>query len=84
MTLTIRRGIKEAVEYLAFLRANEEFVFGNTENKEYFGTGWNGMLVVQDLEEETASLAEQDAAEMKILQAGELQEQLPTVLNELL
>jgi hypothetical protein len=57
-TDTIRRGIKETVEYLAFLRVNEDFVF-TSESEEYFGSGWNGMLIVQDLEEETASLEEQ-------------------------
>ena len=35
---TIRRGIKETLEYLAFLRVNEEFVFGPDE-ADYFGSG---------------------------------------------
>jgi hypothetical protein len=52
---TIRRGIKETLEYLAFLRLNEEYVFGR-DDEEYFGVGWNGLLVVQDLQRETASL----------------------------
>jgi hypothetical protein len=81
---TVRQGIKEAVEYLAFLRVNEDFVFGTGENADYFGTGWNGLLVVQDMERETASLAEQDSSEVKILQASELDDHLPTVLEELL
>ena len=52
---TIRRGIKETLEYLAFLRLNEEYIFGR-DTEEYFRSGWNGLLVVQDLKRETASL----------------------------
>ncbi len=69
---TIRRGIKETLEYLAFLRLNEEYVFGR-DDEEYFGSGWNGLLVVQDLQRETASLEEQAESEIKILQASELE-----------
>ena len=49
---TIRRRIKETLEYLAFLRLNEEYVFGR-DDQEYFGSGWNGLLIVQDLQRET-------------------------------
>ncbi len=55
---TIRRGVKETLEYLAFLRVNEDFVFGRDDG-EYFGSGWNRLLVVQDPTSETASLEEQ-------------------------
>jgi hypothetical protein len=79
-TDTIRRGIKETLEYLAFLRVNEEFVFEG----DYFGTGWNGMLVVQDLDEPTANVDEQADREIKILQASEIESQLGTVLSEVL
>ncbi|MFC4986832.1 hypothetical protein [Saliphagus infecundisoli] len=79
---TIRRGIKETLEYLAFLRLNEEYVFGR-EDGEYFGSGGNGLLVVQDLQNETASLDEQheNESEIKILQASELEEKLMQVLE---
>ncbi|MDG5762086.1 hypothetical protein QA600_22485 [Natronococcus sp. A-GB1] len=77
---TIRRGIKETLEYLAFLRLNEEYVFGR-DTEEYFGSGWNGLLVVQDLQRETASLEEQAESEIKILQAAELENQLAQVLK---
>ncbi|WP_311171816.1 hypothetical protein [Halobellus ordinarius] len=78
---TIRQGIKETLEYLAFLRQDEEFVYGDEDvNEEYFGNGWNGLLVVQDLHEETASLDEQDG-EIKILQAGELEDDLSELLS---
>jgi hypothetical protein len=77
---TIRRGIKETLEYLAFLRLNEEYVFGRN-GEEYFGSGWNGLLVVQDLQRETASLEEQAESEIKVLQAAELEDQLAQVLK---
>jgi len=82
-TDTIRRGIKETVEYLAFLRVNEEFVF-TSEDEDYFGSGWNGMLIVQDLDEETATLEEQEESQIKILQASELESELGTVLQEVI
>ncbi len=80
---TIRRGIKETLEYLAFLRVNEEFVFGPDE-EEYFGSGWNGLLVTQDLEDETASLEDQSENPVTILQASELERDLERVLRQIL
>ena len=81
-TGTIRTGIKESLEYLAFLRVDGEFVFGEDgDNEEYFGSGWNGLLVVQDLDRETASLEEQLDSEIKILQVSELEDGLMTVLG---
>jgi len=83
---TIRTGIKETLEYLAFLRVNEEFVFGERgdTDPQYFGSGWNGLLVVQDLEQETPSVADQHDEPITILQAGELDAGLKTVLRELI
>lgn len=83
-TDTIRRGIKETVEYLAFLRVNDEFVFGTSDGEGYFGSGWNGLLVVQDLETETASLEDQKSNEISILQAGELESKLSKVLESVI
>ncbi|QCS43027.1 hypothetical protein [Natrinema versiforme] len=80
---TIRRGIKETLEYLAFLRVNEDYVFGN-DDESYFGSGWNGLLVVQDLDEETASLEEQSENPVTILQAAELEQELAAVIQEIL
>ncbi|WP_436931010.1 hypothetical protein [Halosimplex halobium] len=82
-TDTIREGIKETAEYLAFLRVNDEFVFGESESEDYFGTGWNGLLVTQDLDEETASLDDQSDNEIKILQASELESRLGDVLENI-
>ncbi|SEP19303.1 hypothetical protein SAMN04487948_1205 [Halogranum amylolyticum] len=81
---TIQQGIKETLEYLAFLRDDGSFVYGDeAHNEDYFGDGWNGLLVIQDLAEETAALDEQDG-QMKILQASELESQLSDVLAQLL
>lgn len=80
---TIRQGIKETLEYLAFLRVNEEYVFEKSEAENgYFGSGWNGLLVVQDLEKETEPFDEQENS-IRILQAAELEDQIGTVLEEL-
>jgi len=78
---TIRRGIKETLEYLAFLRVNDEFVFGRDDG-DYFGSGWNGLLVVQDLDDQTASVDEQSDNEIAVLQASELEDELETILRD--
>ncbi|WP_256392029.1 hypothetical protein [Natronoarchaeum rubrum] len=78
---TIRQGIKETLEYLAFLRVNEEFVFGGNEG-DYFGSGWNGLLVVQDLDDQTASVDDQSDNEIAVLQASELEDELETILRD--
>jgi len=80
-TGTIRTGIKETLEYLAFLRVDDDFVFGDDEGEDYFGSGWNGLLVVQDLDRETTSLDEQSDSEIKIMQASELEDGLEKVLD---
>jgi len=79
---TIRRGIKETLEYLAFLRVNEDFVFGRDDG-EYFGSGWNGLLVVQDLAADTAGVGEQSDQAIAILQASQLEDELQTILTEI-
>ncbi len=83
---TIRRGIKETLEYLAFLRVNKNYVFGTNDHsdEEYFGSGWNGLLVIQDLDDETAPLSEQKGSEIAILQASELDRELQTILKQVL
>lgn len=81
-TDTIRKGIKETLEYLAFLRFDDEFVFGDSPTEEYFGSGWNGLLIVQDLDEETATIHQQSEQEIKILQAEELERELTQILME--
>jgi hypothetical protein len=74
---TVKQGIRETLEYLAFLRQDGEFVYEDG----FFGSGWNGVLVVQDIvDEETAPVDEQRS--IKILQAGEVEAQLRRVLSE--
>lgn len=80
---TIKQGIRETLEYLAFLQVNEEFVFTKATHDSYFGSESNGVLVVQDMEQETASLESQAGNEIKILQAAELETQLQTILETL-
>ena len=46
--------------------------------------GWNGLLVVQNLEQETASFADQAESELTILQAGELDDKLQRVLEQII
>jgi len=84
-TDTIRQGIKETLEYIAFLRVNDEFVFGRegSGNEGNFGTGDNGLLVVQDFDDNTASLTEQSDKEINILQASELEHELKHILNHI-
>lgn len=78
---TIRSGIKDTLEYLAFLRSDEDFVFDH--ETEYTGSGWNGLLVIQDVEgSETASLEEQRS--IRILQASEVESRLREVLESVI
>jgi hypothetical protein len=76
---TVRDGIEETLEYLAFLRRDGERVF---EPEEPFGSGWNGLLVVQDIDSETAELQEQ--CSIRILQASEVEANLERVVTRVL
>lgn len=81
---TIQRGVKETLEYLAFLRETgdgEDRLVHGEDN--VFGDGWNGVLVVKDIEgTETASVEEQRL--MRILQASELETDLGNVIRRML
>ena len=75
---TIQRGIEETLEYVAFLRQDGEFVF--YRETDFFGSGWNGLLVIQDLKsKDTRDLADQRS--IRILQASEVEERLREVLE---
>lgn len=70
----ISEGVKETLEYLAFLKIgegdDETFVYDGGED-DWFGNGYNGMLVIQDLKDrETAPVEEQET--IRILQASDL------------
>ncbi|AXG06982.1 hypothetical protein DU500_11405 [Haloplanus rubicundus] len=77
---TIRSGIKETLEYLAFLRQDDELVHNEPS---IFGSGWNGVLVVQDLPD-TETAAIDDQRSIRILQASEVEDQLQTILQRIL
>lgn len=75
---TVRSGIKETLEYLAFLRRDDEFVYD--QKTAYTGSGWNGVLIVQDIDgSETAPLDEQRS--IRILQASEVESKLRDILE---
>ena len=77
---TVKQGVTETLEYLAFLRQEDNLVF---DADSPFGSGWNGVLVVQDLENRTtASIGDQET--IRILQASELADSLPVILERLL
>lgn len=78
---TIQRGIEETLEYIAFLRQDGEFVFDR--DTDFFGSGWNGLLVVQDLKSgKTRDLDDQRS--IRILQASEVKERLHEVLKNII
>jgi len=77
---TVKSGVTETLEYLAFLRQENKLVF-DTDTP--FGSGWNGVLVVQDFEgRATAPIEDQET--IRILQASELADSLPVILDRLL
>jgi hypothetical protein len=83
---TIRQGIKETLEYLAFLRVNEDFVFGQgSGDPDYFGSGWNGLLVVQDMDKEVQRFGDQQSSDqpIRILRAREFDEGVRAALEQL-
>lgn len=85
---TIKRGIRETLEYLAFLQVekpgdkNSEYIHSNTEG-DLFGSTCKGLLVVRDLERETQEFEEQ-SSEMKVLQASSLEDSLEKVVKKAL
>jgi hypothetical protein len=80
-TGTIRTGIRETLEYLAFLRVDDELVHGDDTSGPYLPDGQKGLLVIQDVTEETATLAADRP--MRIVQASELDDRLESILDEL-
>jgi hypothetical protein len=80
---TVRQGIKETLEYLVFLQQNSEFVFG--AESDFHGSGWNGVLVVQDIREtETKDFGEQGEQPIRILQASEVEHRIEEILKKVL
>lgn len=77
---TVERGIEELLEYLAFLRDDEELVF---DEPDIFGSGWNGVLAIRDIQDEKTSPLDEQRL-VKILQASELDTQLEKIVSEML
>jgi len=79
---TIRRGIKEALEYLAFLRDLEadRFVY---PDEDPFGGKKSGLVVVQDFEEgrNVQELGEQEGP-IRIIEASKLEESIEDLIRE--
>lgn len=71
-TDTIKRGIREGLEYLAYLQENNEFRF-TAEDFDHgiFGNEYNGLLVVQDTDKIDTPIEEQEHP-LKILTASDL------------
>ncbi len=76
---TIKRGIKEALEYLAFLRDGDDFIY----DKDSFGGEKSGLLVVQDFEDnrETQDLEEQKGP-IRIVEASKLEKNVRDIISE--
>jgi len=76
---TIKRGIKEALEYLAFLRDDKGFL----NNSDVFGGEKSGLLVVQDFEDDrnTQELDEQSGP-IRIVEASKLEESIEDLISE--
>jgi len=79
---TIRSGIKETLEYIAFLRIDDELVHGDDASGPYFPDEQKGLLVIQDVDEATTSLS--DERPVRIVQASELDDRLESILDGLL
>lgn len=76
---TINRGIKEALEYLAFLRDEDEFLY----KPEIFGGEKSGLVVVQDFEDgrNTQNLEDQEGP-IRIIEVSKLEENIEDLISE--
>lgn len=76
---TIKRGIKEALEYLAFLRDSDDFIY----DRDSFGGEKSGLLVVQDFEgnRDTQDLEEQEGP-IRIVEASKLEKNVRDIISE--
>jgi len=83
---TVKRGVKETLEYLAILRSGPgpgEFVYPGEDYDSCFGGEWNGLLVIQDLED-TSILDIERQKDIKIIQASEVKEKLGRIIEEVI
>ncbi len=75
---TIRRGIKETLEYLAFLRDGDGFIY----DKENLGGEKSGLLVVQDFEENNGTDLTDHKHAVSIIEASKLEENIEDLIEE--
>ena len=75
---TIRRGIKETLEYLAFLRDEDGFIY----DKENLGGEKSGLLVVQDFEENKCTDLTDQKHAVSIIQVSKLEENIEDLIEE--
>ena len=75
---TIRRGIKETLEYLAFLRDGDGFIY----DKENLGGEKSGLLVVQDFEENKGTNLTDQKHAVSIIEASKLEENIEDLIEE--
>ncbi|MFB6158675.1 MAG: hypothetical protein ABEJ95_03360 [Candidatus Nanohalobium sp.] len=76
---TIKRGIKEALEYLAFLRDGDDFIY----ERENLGGEKSGLLVVQDFEDENRGTdLEDQEGPVRIVEASKLEDDIEALIEE--
>lgn len=66
---TVERGVRELLEYLAYMRHDGELVFDGGSANDWFGDG-NGLLVIDD--DDSASEEIDDGHPVRVAQAGSL------------
>ena len=76
---TIRRGIKEALEYLAFLRDEDDFIY----DREALGGEKSGLLVIQDFEDEDRGKdLDKQEGPIRIVEASKLGNKIKDLIQE--
>lgn len=70
---TVRRGIQETLEYLAFSTRDDAFLY---PDEAPYGDEVSGVLVIQDTETETVSAVEQGEFPIRIVEAQEAETEL--------
>lgn len=76
---TVKRGIKEALEYLAFLRDEDDFIY----DREGLGGEKSGLLVIQDFEDDqdTQDLKDQKGP-IRVVEASKLENNIKEIISE--
>lgn len=77
---TVERGVRELLEYLAYMRHDGELAFDGPSADDWFGAG-NGLLVIDDDEAVNADVG--DRHPVRVAQAGSLSDSLREQLEAL-